>query len=260
MSERLKNKVAIITGAGQGIGEATAIKFAKEGAKVTIAELNKETGNKVANLINEKFGSAQFIETDVSKSDSVKSMVDTSIKSFGSPDILVNNAGINVSNEPLEMSDNDWNKCFSVDLNGTWYGCKHVLPYMLEKDKGSIVNLASVHGTHVISKSFPYPVAKHGVIGLTKALAVGYAKKGIKINSISPGWVNTHFNIDHFNQSPDPVAAKKKAEMSSAINRLADPEEIANAALFMASDECNYMVGTNLVIDGGLTIRMWDNN
>ena len=131
---------------------------------------------------------------------------------------------------------------------------------MLEKNKGSIVNLASVHGTYVISKSFPYPVAKHGVIGLTKALAVEYAKKGIKINSISPGWVSTQFNIDQFNQSPDPVAAKKEAEMSSAINRLADPEEIANAALFMASDECNYMVGANLVIDGGLTIRMWDNN
>ena len=259
MSDRLKNKIAIVTGAGQGIGEAIAIRFAEEGAKVIIAELNSEKGLNVSKLINDKYGISEFIETDVSKSDSVKKMVDMTVDIFGSPEILINNAGINVFNEPLKMSDDDWKKCFSVDLDGAWFGCKHVLPYMIENKKGSIVNLASVHSFQIIPNCFPYPVAKHGLLGMTRALAVDYASKGIKINAISPGYIYTQLNKDYFNSKPDPKVAKKQAEMHHPINRLGDVKEIANAVLFMASDECNFMVGTNLVVDGGLTLKIHDN-
>lgn len=259
MTGRIQDKIAIITGAGSGIGEATAIKFAQEGAKVVIAEINADNGKKVASLINDKHGTAAFIETDVADSNSVKLMVDNTLQKFGSPDIMINNAGIAVFDDPLKLSEEDWKKCFSVDLDGVWYGCQHTLPHMLEKKKGSIVNIASVHSFQIIPKTFPYPVAKHGVLGLTRALAVDYADKGIKINSISPGYIFTPINEWFFNTKPDPVAAKRKAENFHPINRLGASEEIANAALFMSSDECNFMIGANVVIDGGLTLKIHDN-
>ena len=259
MNGRLQDKIAIITGAGTGIGEATAKKFVKEGAKVIIAEVNSESGIKVADEINNNGGKAHFIQTDVVSSSSVKSMVEKTVSIFGSPEILINNAGIVVFDDPLKLSDEDWKKCFSVDLDGVWYGCQHTLPYMLDKKKGSIVNIASVHSTQIIPKTFPYPVAKHAVLGLTRALAVDYANKGIKINAISPGYIFTSINEWIFNNKPDPVAAKKEAEMHHPINRLGTAEEIANAALFMSSDECNFMIGANIVIDGGITLKIHDN-
>ena len=184
MTGRLQDKIAIITGAGSGIGEATAKRFVEEGAKVIIAEINGDNGKKVADEINSNGGAANFIETDVASSDSVKSMIEKTVSIYGSPEILINNAGIAVFDDPLKLSEEDWKKCFSVDLDGVWYGCQHVLPYMLDKKKGSIVNIASVHSFQIIPKTFPYPVAKHGVLGLTRALAVDYANKGIKINAI----------------------------------------------------------------------------
>ncbi len=259
MTGRLQDKIAIITGAGSGIGEETAKRFVQEGAKVIIAEIKSDNGKKVADEINKSGGIASFIETDVASSNSVKSMVEKTVSIFGSPEILINNAGIAVFDDPLKLSDEDWKKCFSVDLDGVWYGCKHILPYMLEKKKGSIVNIASVHSFQIIPKTFPYPVAKHGVLGLTRALAVDYANKGIKINSISPGYIFTPINEWFFNTKPDPIAAKKEAEMLHPINRLGSSEEIANAALFMSSDECNFMIGANVVIDGGLTLKIHDN-
>ena len=259
MLGRIQDKIAIITGAGSGIGEATAVRFAQEGAKVVIAEINSENGKKVADAINSKHGKAVFIETDVAKDESVKLMVDETVRTFGAPDIMINNAGIAVFDDPLNLSEEDWRKCFSVDLDGVWYGCKRVLPHMLEKKKGSIVNIASVHAFQIIPKCFPYPIAKHGVLGLTRALAVDYAEKGIKINAISPGYIFTPINEWFFSTKPDPAAAKKEAEKLHPINRLGASKEIANAALFMSSDECNFMIGANVVIDGGLTLKIHDN-
>ena len=259
MKGRIQDKIAIITGAGSGIGEATAIKFSQEGARVVIAEINSKNGKKVADLINDKHGTAAFIETDVSMNSSVKQMVEKTVGLYGPPDILINNAGIAVFDDPLKLSEEDWKKCFSVDLDGVWYGCQHTLPYMLEKKKGSIVNIASVHSFQIIPKCFPYPVAKHGVLGLTRALAVDYADKGIKINAISPGYIFTPINEWFFNTKPDPAAAKRETENLHPINRLGTSEEIANAALFMSSDECNFMIGANVVIDGGITLKIHDN-
>ena len=137
MSKRFEDKVVIVTGSGSGIGETTAIRFAEEGAKVIIADINSETGKKISNDINNKIGKSFFIETDVSDLNSVKNMVDATVKNFGSPDVLINNAGINVFNEPLKMSIDEWKRAFSVDLDGVWFGCQCVLPYMVEKKKVS---------------------------------------------------------------------------------------------------------------------------
>ena len=259
MSNRFENKIVIVTGAASGIGEKTAIKFANEGAKVVIADINKEMGNIVADQIKKDNGDALFVETNVAEFISVDNMVSQTLDTFGIPDVLINNAGINVFGEPLNMPDSEWKRAFSVDLDGVWFGCKAVLPHMLKKNKGSIVNVASVHGIQIIPNCFPYPVAKHGVIGLTKALAVDYAAKGIKINSISPGYIETPIIDRFFNTKPDPIAARKEAENHQPIKRMGTTDEIANTIMFMSSDECNYMIGANIVVDGGITLRMHEN-
>ena len=259
MSNRFESKIVIVTGAASGIGEKTAIKFANEGAKVVIADINKEIGNIVADQIKKDNGEALFVETNVAEFISVDNMVSQTLNTFGIPDVLINNAGINVFGEPLNMPDSEWKRAFSVDLDGVWFGCKAVLPHMLKKNKGSIVNVASVHGIQIIPNCFPYPVAKHGVIGLTKALAVDYAAKGIKINSISPGYIETPIIDRFFNTKPDPIAARKEAENHQPIKRMGTTDEIANTIMFMSSDECNYMIGANIVVDGGITLRMHEN-
>ena len=259
MSNRFESKIVIVTGAASGIGEKTAIKFANEGAKVVVADINKETGNIVVEKIKKDNGEALFVETNVAEFISVDNMVSQTLDTFGIPDVLVNNAGINVFGEPLNMPDSEWKRAFSVDLDGVWFGCKAVLPHMLKKNKGSIVNVASVHGIQIIPNCFPYPVAKHGVIGLTKALAVDYAAKGIKINSISPGYIETPIIDRFFNTKPDPIAARKEAENHQPIKRMGTTDEIANTIMFMSSDECNYMIGANIVVDGGITLRMHEN-
>ena len=219
MNNRFKDKIVIVTGAGSGIGETTAIKFANEGASVVVADINLETGNSVSNHINNNGAKSIFVETNVAEFKSVDNMVSQTLDTFGIPDVLINNAGINVFGEPLNMPDSEWKRAFSVDLDGVWFGCKAVLPYMLKKNRGSIVNVASVHGIQIIPNCFPYPVAKHGVIGLTKALAVDYAAKGIKINSISPGYIETPIIDRFFNTKPDPIAARKEAENHQPIKR-----------------------------------------
>jgi len=257
---RFKNKTVIVTGAGSGIGETTAIKFAQEGANVIIADIDPINGKIVTTKINDANGSALFVETNVANFDSINEMVNKTINEFDLPDILINNAGINVFGEPLKMPDSEWKRAFSVDLDGVWFGCKAVLPHMLKKNKGSIVNVASVHGIQIIPNCFPYPVAKHGVIGLTKALAVDYASKGIKINSISPGYIDTPIVERFFKTKPDPDAARKEAENHQPIKRMGTTDEIANTIMFMSSDECNYMIGANIVVDGGITLRMHEND
>ena len=259
MNNRFKDKIVIVTGAGSGIGETTAIKFANEGASVVVADINPETGNSVSNHINNNGAKSIFVETNVAEFKSVDNMVSQTLDTFGIPDVLINNAGINVFGEPLNMPDSEWKRAFSVDLDGVWFGCKAVLPHMLKKNKGSIVNVASVHGIQIIPNCFPYPVAKHGVIGLTKALAVDYAAKGIKINSISPGYIETPIIDRFFNTKPDPIAARKEAENHQPIKRMGTTDEIANTIMFMSSDECNYMIGANIVVDGGITLRMHEN-
>ena len=225
MNKRFEGKVVIVTGAGSGIGEKTAERFAEEGGKVVIAELDKKLGKLVEEKINNTGAKSIFIETDVASYKSVKEMVNTVVKEFGSPDILINNAGINVFSEPLKMPESEWKRAFSVDLDGVWYGCKAVLPHMLKKSKGSIVNISSVHGFQIIPNCFPYPVAKHGVIGLTRALAVDYAAKGIKINCISPGYTDTPILERFFNTKPDPIKARKEAEYRQPIRRMGTTNE-----------------------------------
>jgi NAD(P)-dependent dehydrogenase (short-subunit alcohol dehydrogenase family) len=256
---RLVGKRAIVTGGGSGIGEAIAQRFAREGATVVIAERNRTSGETVAREINDRHpGSALFVLTDVADPASVEAMVEETVSSIGAPNVLVNNAGIIVFREPLATTGDDWRRCMAVDLDGAWHCAKAVLPHMLDARDGAIINIASNHAERVIRGTFPYPVAKHGVIGLTRALALEYADKGIAVNAISPGYILTPMAESYFASQPDPEAYRAAQEAAQPMKRLGRPEEIAAVAAMLASDEARFMTGSNLVIDGAITIRMYD--
>jgi NAD(P)-dependent dehydrogenase (short-subunit alcohol dehydrogenase family) len=247
---RLAGKVAIVTGATQGIGAATARLFAAHGAKIVlnVLEDNAQARETLASLDTDE---AMLFEADVTRPDAVERMVAAATGRFGAPDVLVNNAGINVFNDPLSLSDEEWTRCFEVDLKGAWNCARAVLPGMLQLGRGSIVNIASVHGHKIIPHCFPYPVAKHGLIGLTKALGIEYAARGIRVNSISPGLVLTAIAEAGFAAAPDPAAERRRQTEILPNKRIGEPEEIAYTALFLASDEARYINAADIRIDGG---------
>jgi NAD(P)-dependent dehydrogenase (short-subunit alcohol dehydrogenase family) len=254
MVDRLKGKVAIVTGAGQGIGEAIARAFAAEGASVVVAEKNRATGEAAAAALNAIGAESLFVETDVVDSMSCQRMVEATLLRHGRIDILVNNAGINVFREPLETSDDDWRRCLAVDLEGPWHCCRAALPAMRERRAGAIVNIASCHSHAVIPNTFPYPVAKHGVLGLTRALAIQYAAEGIRVNAIAPGYIETQIAHDYWATFPDPEAERQRAYDLHPPRRIGRPEEVAMTAVFLASDEAPFINAAEIVIDGGRSV------
>jgi NAD(P)-dependent dehydrogenase (short-subunit alcohol dehydrogenase family) len=251
---RLKGRVAIVTGAGAGIGEAIARRLCLEGASVAVADIDLSTARAVA----ESLTGARAFQVDISLKDEARRMVAEVVESLGAPDILVNNAGVNVFGEPLAISEDDWKRCMAVDLEGAWNCSREVLPHMLDKGGGRIVNIASNHSFQVIRDTFPYPVAKHALIGMTRALALQYADRGVIVNAISPGFIDTPSTRRYFEGQPDPAAARGEAERKQPLGRLGRPEEIAAIAAFLAGDDTGMIVGANIVADGGVTIRMYE--
>lgn len=258
MVDRLKNKVAIITGAGQGIGEATARAFAREGAKVVIAEFNETTGAAVADALKKEGHNALFIKTDVARPDDCQKMVQKTYDHFGTIDILVNNAGINVFHEPLLMPEDEWKRCFAVDLEGVWHCTRAALPVMRAQKKGAVVNIASVHSFAIIPNTFPYPVAKHGLLGLTRSLGIQYAADGIRVNAISPGYIETQIARDYWSTFDDPDAERQRTYDMHPPKRIGKPEEVAMTAVFLASDEAPFINAAAIVIDGGKSVMYHD--
>jgi NAD(P)-dependent dehydrogenase (short-subunit alcohol dehydrogenase family) len=249
---RLAGKVAMITGAGRGIGAAIALAFAREGARVALAELDVATASATAERIRRETGADVIaIETDVTHSASVKESVAHTEAALGPLDVLVNNAGINVFCDPLTMTDDDWRRCFAVDLDGVWNGCRAVLPGMVERERGSIVNIASTHAFKIIPGCFPYPVAKHGVIGLTRALGIEYAPKNVRVNAIAPGYIETQLTLDWWNSQADPKAARQATLDLQPMKRIGEPQEVAMTAVFLASDEAPFINASCITVDGG---------
>ena len=256
---RLKGKIAVVTGAGRGIGEAIARRFAFEGAHVVIAELDAEQGRKTAEAIAADTGAETlFVRTDIADPASVAAMHAATLKRFGPVDILVNNAGIAVFRRPLEATDDDWDLCMNVDLKGAWICTKAVLPDMVERQNGAVINIISNHAFSIIKGTFPYPVAKHGLLGLTRPLALEYADQGIAVNAISPGYTDTQIAEDDFQATGNAAKARAKVEAMQPVGRLCRPDEIAAVAAMLASEEARFMIGENIVMDGGVTIRMYD--
>jgi NAD(P)-dependent dehydrogenase (short-subunit alcohol dehydrogenase family) len=258
MTGRLQGKVAIITGAGQGIGKAIARVFAQEGAAVIVAEKNASTGKAVAAAILAAGGRALFIETDVTDKAAVAAMVSGARTAFGPVNVLVNNAGANVFHAPLEMPEEDWRRCFALDLDACWTCARAVLPGMIDSGGGAIVNIASCHSFQIIPHCFPYPVAKHALLGLTRALGIEYAARRIRVNAIAPGYIETAIATAYWSTFPDPEAERKRAYDLHPPGRIGKPEEVAMTALFLASDEAPFINAATIVIDGGRSVLYHD--
>lgn len=246
---RLKNKVAIVTGGTSGIGLAVAKRFSEEGAKVVIVGRNKKKGEKVAS----KLKNVIFYQADVSVEKDIEDLMKFTYKKYGKIDVLHNNAGIEFSGTVLDTKEEDWERVQNINLKGVFFGCKHVIPYMLKKGKGSIVNTASVAGKVGFPNLAAYCASKGGVVLLTKEVALDFAEKGIRCNAVCPGAIHTPMLEGFFKKAPNPKKAKHDMANSHPMKRLGKPEEIANAVLYLASDESSFVTGHALVADGGLS-------
>ncbi|KKQ17964.1 MAG: Short-chain dehydrogenase/reductase SDR [Berkelbacteria bacterium GW2011_GWA1_36_9] len=244
---RLQNKVAIITGAGSGIGRAMAEVFAKEGAKVIVADYKPEGGQETIKNIIDAGGQAEFVQADVSKSNEVEAMVKVAVEKFGGLDILVNNAGVALMADLANTTDEIWQKTIDVDLKGVFLGVKFAVPEMEKRGKGKIINTASIAGLVGFQGITAYCAAKGGVVNMTKEMALDLASKKINVNAIAPGIIKTAMTTDILK---DPKMAEGMLAQTP-IGRLGEPEDIAYAALYLASDESDFVTGHTLVVDGG---------
>jgi len=244
---RLKDKVALITGAGRGIGRETALLFAQEGAKVAVCDVIDE-GQQVADEIVERGGEATFVKADVTDREQVRKMVETVKGRFGRIDILVNNAGVLRDAQLLKLSEEDWDLVINVNLKGVFNVTQAVAPLMIEQGRGKIINVASVVALYGNFGQTNYVASKAGVIGLTKVWARELGRKGINVNAVAPGFIQTEMTAG----VPEKVLEMMREK--TPLQRLGTPRDVANAYLFLASDEADFINGAVLSVDGGLVV------
>ena len=247
----LENKIALITGAGSGIGAAIADTFARAGAKVFIADRDDESGQKVAAALSAKGLAASFLHLDVASEEICASVARQVLEQHGRLDILVNNAGIGHVGTMEQTTGADLDRLYQVNLRGVFNVSKAFLVSMLERKAGVIVNMASIAGVLAVRDRLAYSVMKFGVVGLTKCMALDHATAGLRVNCICPGRVETPFVTARLREYPDPEKAYKEMASTQLLGRMGKPEEIAAAALYLASDEAAFITGSALLIDGG---------
>ena len=252
MSRRFTGKSVLVTGAGSGIGRATAIAFAEEGARVVVCDVSEEGGHATVGTARERGAEAVFVRADVSKSADCAAMVAQAVASYGRLDIAFNNAGINIAvASTADIDESEWARLIAINLTGVFLSMKHEIPAMKRNGAGVIINTASVGGLIGTAGIAPYCASKHGVIGLTRSAALEYIREGIRINAICPGGTRTPM-LETWFSNPE-IERAITAQIPNG--RIAAPEEIARAVLFLASDDASFMVGHPLTVDGGLTIQ-----
>lgn len=245
---KLKGKVAIVTGSGGGIGRSTALRFAKEGALVTVADIDSYNGEETVSLITENGGEAIFVKTDVSDSSQVKELIRVTTNTFGALHIMFNNAGIGNSEvRSVDITEEEWDRVVDINLKGVFLGIKYSVPELKKAGGGVIINTSSLLGLKGQKYVAPYNASKAGVVMLTQNAALEYGKYNIRVNAIAPGVIDTKI-IDNWRQNERkwPIISQ-----ANALGRIGTPDEVANAVMFLASDEASFITGTTLSVDGG---------
>jgi len=247
---KLKNHSVVITGSGSGIGRACALAFANEGANIVVADIQPESAEETVRQIHAGGGTAFACQADVSRQDSVALLVDKTIKSYGKIDTLLNNAAIQVNKTIEDTSFDEWNTQMSVNVGGVFLCSKLFLPF-LKLTKGNIVNMSSVNGYFVEPSCAGYCTTKAAIIGLTKAMAIDHGHEGIRVNCICPGYIDAGLAEGYFQSQANPAQARVDAGKLHALWRIGKPEEVAQVAIFLASDGASFVTGSAYVVDGG---------
>lgn len=253
--DRMKDRVVIITGGSRGIGHGCCQVFAEEGAKIVLADIDDVNGQKVVQELASMGADARFNHCDVAVEDNIRTVVEETLAAYGRIDVLINNAGVELFKPALETSSADWERTIGVDLRGVFMFSKYVLPTMLEQGKGAIINIASVHAVQTIKNIAAYAAAKGGVTSLTRQMALDYAPK-VRINSILPGFIATTLWDRFVAMADDPAQLVADTVALQPMERLGESRDVAQAALFLASDEANWVTGIAMPVDGGLTARL----
>ena len=254
---RLAGKVGIVTGGGTGIGKAAALRFAQEGARVVVANRTEKTGQDTVRAVVEAGGQALWVRADVAVEADARAMVEAAVEAYGRLDILFNNAAIQTFGTAVSLKPEQWDELLGINLKGMYLAAKHAVPRMAAQGGGSIINHSSVLGLVGDPELVAYCAAKAGILGLTRSMAQAHGPQSIRVNALCPGDVETYIVRQYFDSQPDPDAARRRISSQYALRRIARPEEIANVALFLASDESSFVTGACIVADGGLTSRCY---
>ncbi len=253
---KLADKVVIVTGAAMGIGKGIAQVFAREGAKVVLADVNADVGRATEAELKRAGGDVFFVRCDVSNEEHVKALISAAIDKYGALHALVNNAGIGVYKTVLDTTSEEWDRCLAVNLKGVFLCSKYAIPHLKAAGGGAIVNIASVHSYQNVGGTAPYAASKGGVVALTRVMAIDYGRDKIRVNAICPGWIDTPLIQGIFAEDPNPQQAKQAVERRQVLGRLGTPEEVGKAAAFLASDEASYITGASLMVDNGMTAQL----
>jgi NAD(P)-dependent dehydrogenase (short-subunit alcohol dehydrogenase family) len=254
--DRLKGKVAIVTGAAMGIGRACAVRMAEEGAAVALFDVMDQPGEELAKALAQRGFRAHYWRVDVSRESEVRDAIAAAVAHFGRLDVLVNNAGIAGSSKPTDqLSEEEWDRVQAVNVKGVFFCTKHAIPALRRSGHGSVVNLSSIYGIIGAGDAPPYHASKGAVREMSKNDAILYAPDNIRVNSVHPGFISTPMVAGFLGEQADPAAAKKAVEALHPLGHLGEPDDIAYGIVYLASDESKFVTGAELVIDGGYTAR-----
>jgi NAD(P)-dependent dehydrogenase (short-subunit alcohol dehydrogenase family) len=254
MNKRTNKRVALVMGGGHGTGRAIAMAFDREGASVVVADIDEKAGEETASLIQGQGGSSVFVKANMARTEDVEAAVAAAKEHFGALTMVCNNAAMGAPSRPItEITEEEWDRCMAVTLRGVWLCMKHQLPAIEESGGGAIVNVASVSGIRGEVFLAAYAAAKGGVISLSKSAAVEYARRGVRVNTVCPGGINSGGMALYWDDMPEEM--REKTLNAHAMGRLAEPEEIADAVAYLCSGRASFITGHDMVVDGGVMVR-----